>query len=155
MAGTASVAGEVFVDALPYFDQGYDAAGVREAVSKRALLPCCLKATAGCRRRLAPEPFNPGFDHNRELYTTEFLFVCLFICLVFLMSSFLILSIVVAQREPQHFNLTATSNSASNVLIPDPVEITMSSANILVHGESCLILSVSLSITIATRRTQS
>ncbi|XP_010782564.1 pre-mRNA-splicing factor SPF27 [Notothenia coriiceps] len=31
MAGTASVAGEVFVDALPYFDQGYDAAGVREA----------------------------------------------------------------------------------------------------------------------------
>lgn len=35
MAGTASVAGEVFVDALPYFDQGYDAAGVREAVSKQ------------------------------------------------------------------------------------------------------------------------
>lgn len=34
MSGTASVAGEVFVDALPYFDQGYDAAGVREAVSK-------------------------------------------------------------------------------------------------------------------------
>lgn len=34
MAGTASVAGEVFVDALPYFDQGYDAAGVREAVRK-------------------------------------------------------------------------------------------------------------------------
>ncbi|PWA32985.1 hypothetical protein CCH79_00016894 [Gambusia affinis] len=31
MAGTASVAGEVFVDALPYFDQGYDAPGVREA----------------------------------------------------------------------------------------------------------------------------
>lgn len=38
MAGTASVAGEVFVDALPYFDQGYDAAGVREAVSKRHVL---------------------------------------------------------------------------------------------------------------------
>lgn len=37
MAGTASVAGEVFVDALPYFDQGYDAAGVREAVSKQAV----------------------------------------------------------------------------------------------------------------------
>lgn len=37
MAGTASVAGEVFVDALPYFDQGYDAAGVREAVSKLRL----------------------------------------------------------------------------------------------------------------------
>lgn len=36
MAGTASVAGEVFVDALPYFDQGYDAAGVREAVSKQS-----------------------------------------------------------------------------------------------------------------------
>lgn len=33
MSGTSSVAGEVFVDALPYFDQGYDAAGVREAVS--------------------------------------------------------------------------------------------------------------------------
>ncbi|KAG2468156.1 SPF27 factor, partial [Polypterus senegalus] len=31
MAGTSSVAGEVFVDALPYFDQGYDAPGVREA----------------------------------------------------------------------------------------------------------------------------
>lgn len=37
MAGTASVAGEVFVDALPYFDQGYDAAGVREAVSHVSL----------------------------------------------------------------------------------------------------------------------
>ncbi len=37
MAGTASVAGEVFVDALPYFDQGYDAAGVREAVRKRTV----------------------------------------------------------------------------------------------------------------------
>lgn len=37
MAGTASVAGEVFVDALPYFDQGYDAAGVREAVSKQVI----------------------------------------------------------------------------------------------------------------------
>uniref|UniRef100_A0AAY4DNK8 Pre-mRNA-splicing factor SPF27 n=1 Tax=Denticeps clupeoides TaxID=299321 RepID=A0AAY4DNK8_9TELE len=33
MAGTSSVAGEVFVDALPYFDQGYDAAGVREAAA--------------------------------------------------------------------------------------------------------------------------
>ncbi|KAF6714544.1 Pre-mRNA-splicing factor SPF27 [Oryzias melastigma] len=33
MAGTASVAGEVFVDALPYFDQGYDAPGVREAAA--------------------------------------------------------------------------------------------------------------------------
>lgn len=40
MAGTASVAGEVFVDALPYFDQGYDAAGVREAVSKLHLGIC-------------------------------------------------------------------------------------------------------------------
>lgn len=27
------VAGEVVVDALPYFDQGYEAPGVREAVS--------------------------------------------------------------------------------------------------------------------------
>uniref|UniRef100_W5MWS8 Pre-mRNA-splicing factor SPF27 n=2 Tax=Lepisosteidae TaxID=7915 RepID=W5MWS8_LEPOC len=33
MAGTSSVAGEVFVDALPYFDQGYDAPGVREAAA--------------------------------------------------------------------------------------------------------------------------
>uniref|UniRef100_A0A8C7J2H0 Pre-mRNA-splicing factor SPF27 n=1 Tax=Oncorhynchus kisutch TaxID=8019 RepID=A0A8C7J2H0_ONCKI len=33
MSGTSSVAGEVFVDALPYFDQGYDAAGVREAAA--------------------------------------------------------------------------------------------------------------------------
>ncbi|XP_058859486.1 pre-mRNA-splicing factor SPF27 [Acipenser ruthenus] len=33
MAGTSSVAGDVFVDALPYFDQGYDAAGVREAAA--------------------------------------------------------------------------------------------------------------------------
>lgn len=35
MAGPSSVAGDVFVDALPYFDQGYDAPGVREAVSKQ------------------------------------------------------------------------------------------------------------------------
>ena len=33
MAGTGLVAGEVVVDALPYFDQGYEAPGVREAVS--------------------------------------------------------------------------------------------------------------------------
>lgn len=51
MAGTASVAGEVFVDALPYFDQGYDAAGVREAVSKiifrkLAVIKPCLFQTA-------------------------------------------------------------------------------------------------------------
>lgn len=38
MAGTFAVAGEVFVDALPYFDQGYDAAGVREAVSVHSML---------------------------------------------------------------------------------------------------------------------
>ncbi|XP_072500524.1 pre-mRNA-splicing factor SPF27 isoform X2 [Notamacropus eugenii] len=31
MAGTGLVAGEVVVDALPYFDQGYEAPGVREA----------------------------------------------------------------------------------------------------------------------------
>lgn len=35
MAGTGLVAGEVVVDALPYFDQGYEAPGVREAVSSR------------------------------------------------------------------------------------------------------------------------
>ncbi|XP_056585428.1 pre-mRNA-splicing factor SPF27 [Triplophysa dalaica] len=33
MAGPSSVAGDVFVDALPYFDQGYDAPGVREAAA--------------------------------------------------------------------------------------------------------------------------
>ncbi|XP_005988513.1 pre-mRNA-splicing factor SPF27 isoform X2 [Latimeria chalumnae] len=33
MAGTSSVAGDVIVDALPYFDQGYDAPGVREAAA--------------------------------------------------------------------------------------------------------------------------
>lgn len=33
MAGPGLVAGEVVVDALPYFDQGYEAPGVREAVS--------------------------------------------------------------------------------------------------------------------------
>lgn len=34
MAGTGLVAGEAVVDALPYFDQGYEAPGVREAVSR-------------------------------------------------------------------------------------------------------------------------
>lgn len=48
MAGTASVAGEVFVDALPYFDQGYDAAGVREAVSKLRLSKLSLAANHAC-----------------------------------------------------------------------------------------------------------
>ena len=38
MAGTFAVAGEVFVDALPYFDQGYDGAGIREAVSVHEML---------------------------------------------------------------------------------------------------------------------
>ncbi|XP_069801164.1 pre-mRNA-splicing factor SPF27 [Dendropsophus ebraccatus] len=33
MAGTSFVAGDVVVDALPYFDQGYDAPGVREAAA--------------------------------------------------------------------------------------------------------------------------
>lgn len=37
MAGTGLVAGEVVVDALPYFDQGYEAPGVREAVSAGCL----------------------------------------------------------------------------------------------------------------------
>lgn len=32
MAGPGLVAGDVVVDALPYFDQGYEAPGVREAV---------------------------------------------------------------------------------------------------------------------------
>lgn len=38
MAGTGLVAGEVVVDALPYFDQGYEAPGVREAVSAGCVL---------------------------------------------------------------------------------------------------------------------
>ncbi|XP_059746641.1 pre-mRNA-splicing factor SPF27 [Bos taurus] len=33
VAGTGLVAGEVVVDALPYFDQGYEAPGVREAAA--------------------------------------------------------------------------------------------------------------------------
>ncbi|KAM9321580.1 pre-mRNA-splicing factor SPF27 [Gastrophryne carolinensis] len=33
MAGTSLVAGDAVVDALPYFDQGYDAQGVREAAA--------------------------------------------------------------------------------------------------------------------------
>ena len=33
MAGTGLVAGEVVVDALPYFDQGYEAPGVHEAAA--------------------------------------------------------------------------------------------------------------------------
>ncbi|KAK2084999.1 hypothetical protein P7K49_036299 [Saguinus oedipus] len=33
MAGMGLVAGEVVVDALPYFDQGYEAPGVREAAA--------------------------------------------------------------------------------------------------------------------------
>lgn len=47
MAGPASVAGDVFVDALPYFDQGYDAPGVREAVSILNIYFCsfCLFKT--------------------------------------------------------------------------------------------------------------
>lgn len=36
MSGPGLVAGEVAVDALPYFDQGYEAPGVREAVSAGA-----------------------------------------------------------------------------------------------------------------------
>lgn len=43
MAGASSVAGEVFVDALPYFDQGYDAPGVREAVSKHYYIFMCSR----------------------------------------------------------------------------------------------------------------
>lgn len=59
MAGTASVAGEVFVDALPYFDQGYDATGVREAVSKLRIgqmlavsIPCLILATVKQKQNL-------------------------------------------------------------------------------------------------------
>lgn len=46
MAGPGLVAGDVVVDALPYFDQGYEAPGVREAV--RAGLD---RAGEGPRRR--------------------------------------------------------------------------------------------------------
>lgn len=57
MAGTSSVAGEVFVDALPYFDQGYDAAGVREAVSICFIHTCCKLASI--RHELAEKRATP------------------------------------------------------------------------------------------------
>lgn len=54
MAGTGLVAGEVVVDALPYFDQGYEAPGVREAVSAGHV-------RRGCRRHAAlSPPRDPG-----------------------------------------------------------------------------------------------
>lgn len=52
MAGTGLVAGEVVVDALPYFDQGYEAPGVREAVSAGCL--CWLTVLAGPVPEVAP-----------------------------------------------------------------------------------------------------
>lgn len=51
MAGPGLVAGDVVVDALPYFDQGYEAPGVREAV--RAGLD---RAGEGPRRRAGCPP---------------------------------------------------------------------------------------------------
>ena len=51
MAGPGLVAGDVVVDALPYFDQGYEAPGVREAVSAGRAGP----GRAGVRR-CAPFP---------------------------------------------------------------------------------------------------
>lgn len=52
MAGTGLVAGEVVVDALPYFDQGYEAPGVREAVS-------CGACAAGPPEARCPFPPRP------------------------------------------------------------------------------------------------
>lgn len=45
MAGTGLVAGEVVVDALPYFDQGYEAPGVREAVSSGRVADSALSGS--------------------------------------------------------------------------------------------------------------
>lgn len=36
------MAGEVIVDALPYIDQGYDDAGVRESVSSATIVEECV-----------------------------------------------------------------------------------------------------------------
>lgn len=63
MAGPGLVAGDVVVDALPYFDQGYEAPGVREAVSagragpgwggapRSRLTPPCARLRLWWRRR--------------------------------------------------------------------------------------------------------
>lgn len=58
MAGTSLVAGDVVVDALPYFDQGYDAPGVREAVSTvfTLIVPSCGEAGDVTRS------YMPGFS---------------------------------------------------------------------------------------------
>lgn len=71
MAGTASVAGEVFVDALPYFDQGYDAAGVREAVSRQRVrvrdgTSLANHATASC-----PTTKDTGLTARSKGYMTN------------------------------------------------------------------------------------
>ena len=43
------MAGEVVVDALPYFDQGYEETGVRDAVSILCLCnPHCTKTLFNC-----------------------------------------------------------------------------------------------------------
>lgn len=64
MAGTGLVAGEVVVDALPYFDQGYEAPGVREAVSSgylcswpSACWPLVLEEASYNLRPLSWPPF--------------------------------------------------------------------------------------------------
>ncbi|XP_068188620.1 uncharacterized protein [Antennarius striatus] len=49
-------------------------------------------------------------------------------------------------------NTMASTSPIAELLLVAPEKITMSSANIIVHGDSCLTSSVSLSITIATRR---
>lgn len=54
MAGTGLVAGEVVVDALPYFDQGYEAPGVREAVSAGV----CAAGPPEARCPFPPRPWS-------------------------------------------------------------------------------------------------
>uniref|UniRef100_A0A8C6P9L6 Pre-mRNA-splicing factor SPF27 n=1 Tax=Nothobranchius furzeri TaxID=105023 RepID=A0A8C6P9L6_NOTFU len=65
MAGTASVAGEVFVDALPYFDQGYDAPGVREAAA--ALVEEETRRYRPTKNYLSylPTPDFSAFEHEK------------------------------------------------------------------------------------------
>jgi hypothetical protein len=60
MAGTGLVAGEVVVDALPYFDQGYEAPGVREAVSAGRLCSRLLSLAVPVPHEADSGPAYPG-----------------------------------------------------------------------------------------------
>uniref|UniRef100_A0A4W5LZC3 Pre-mRNA-splicing factor SPF27 n=1 Tax=Hucho hucho TaxID=62062 RepID=A0A4W5LZC3_9TELE len=73
MAGTSSVAGEVFVDALPYFDQGYDAAGVREAAA--ALVEEETRRYRPTKNYLSYMP-TPDFTTFEVMYTLFLFHLC-------------------------------------------------------------------------------